>query len=158
MEGVSIHFDHVSGTHVKGEQVLTLGLATDEAFLPPDSQISMSDNGAHALIGKHKDQRSVGARRYQEAMGKTKVKMAEDMLRRAVRSGVKAAYVIADAWFDNKAMIRTALDLGMHAILRMKKNKLQYRVVIDGRTQTLDAVEIYQSVVRKQWKKVRGMP
>jgi hypothetical protein len=39
MEGVSSHFDHVTGRHVMGQQVLTLGLATEEAFLPVDSQI-----------------------------------------------------------------------------------------------------------------------
>ena len=39
MEGVSSHFEHVTGRHVMGQQVLTLGLATEEAFLPLDSQI-----------------------------------------------------------------------------------------------------------------------
>ncbi len=37
MEGVSSHFDHVTGRHVMGQQVLTLGLATEEVFLPLDS-------------------------------------------------------------------------------------------------------------------------
>ncbi|MCU7911186.1 MAG: transposase [Candidatus Thiodiazotropha sp. (ex Lucinoma aequizonata)] len=39
IEGVSSHFDHVMGRHVMGQQVLTLGLATEEAFLPLDSQM-----------------------------------------------------------------------------------------------------------------------
>ena len=43
MEGVSSHFDHVTGRHVMGQQVLTLGLATEEAFLPVDSQIYISN-------------------------------------------------------------------------------------------------------------------
>ncbi|MCU7881391.1 MAG: transposase [Candidatus Thiodiazotropha sp. (ex Lucinoma aequizonata)] len=34
MKGVSSYFDHVTGRHVMGQQVLTLGLATEEAFLP----------------------------------------------------------------------------------------------------------------------------
>ena len=42
MEGVSSHFDHVSHTSVMGQQVLTLGLSTEQAFLPLDSQISIS--------------------------------------------------------------------------------------------------------------------
>ncbi|MCU7879252.1 MAG: transposase [Candidatus Thiodiazotropha sp. (ex Lucinoma aequizonata)] len=33
MEGVSSHFDHVTGRHVMRQQVLTLGLATEEAEL-----------------------------------------------------------------------------------------------------------------------------
>ncbi|MCU7879442.1 MAG: transposase [Candidatus Thiodiazotropha sp. (ex Lucinoma aequizonata)] len=36
MEGISSHFDHVTGRHVMGQQVLTLGLGTEEAFLPLD--------------------------------------------------------------------------------------------------------------------------
>lgn len=50
MEGVSSHFDHVTGRHVMGQQVLTLGLATEDSFLPLDSQIFISDVKAHELI------------------------------------------------------------------------------------------------------------
>ncbi len=47
MEGVSSHFDQVTGRHGMGQQVLTLGLATEEAFLPLDSQIYISAEPAH---------------------------------------------------------------------------------------------------------------
>ncbi len=67
MEGVSSHFDHVTGRHVMGQQVLTLGLATEEAFLPLDSQIYISAVKARKLIGEYKDSRSVLGRRYGEA-------------------------------------------------------------------------------------------
>ena len=36
MEGVSRHFDPASGKPVMGHQVLTLGLATEEVFMPLD--------------------------------------------------------------------------------------------------------------------------
>jgi hypothetical protein len=42
MEGVSSHFDHVTGRHDRGHQVLTLGLATEKSFLPLDSKIYIS--------------------------------------------------------------------------------------------------------------------
>lgn len=158
LEGVSSHFDHVTNTHVMGQQVLTLGLATDEAFLPLDSQIYISQSKAHAQINPFKDGRSVGAKRYDEAVGMTKVEMAVGMLRRATRAGIRADYLCADAWFGNKELMRAALSLEMTAILRMKRNKLQYRVEVDGERQLLDAKELYQRAVRKQWKKVRGMP
>ena len=64
MEGVSSHFDHVTGRHVMGQQVLTLGLATEEAFLPLDSQIYISGTKARTLITEHKDSRSAVGRRY----------------------------------------------------------------------------------------------
>ena len=67
MEGISSHFDHVTGRHVMGQQVLTLGLATEEAFLPLDSQIYISGVKARELIVEHKDGRSALGKRYSEA-------------------------------------------------------------------------------------------
>ena len=57
MEGVSSHFDHVTGRHVTGQQVLTLGLATEEALLPLDSQICNSQVKTRELIKPYKDGR-----------------------------------------------------------------------------------------------------
>ena len=158
MEAVSSHFDHVSNTYVMGQQILTLGLATEESFLPVDSQIYISSSKAHPQVKPYQDGRSVGAKRYNEAANQTKVEMSAGMLARAVRSGIHANYVAADAWFGNKEMIRTALSLDMTAILRMKKNKLKYRVKLGRKWQHLNANELYQTAVRKQWRKVQDMP
>src|SRR5574340_722579 len=38
MPGISSHFDHTSGRHLMGQQVLTLGLSGDEGFVPLDSE------------------------------------------------------------------------------------------------------------------------
>jgi len=158
MEGMSSHFDHVSNTHVMGQQVLTLALATEESFLPLDSQIFISDKKVQPLIKPYNDARSVAAKRHKEAVDQTKNQMAEGMLRRAVRESFSAEYVVADAWFGNKQMIGTALSLGLTAILRMKKSKLKYRVKHGRQWQHLDAKELYQLAVRKQWTKVRNLP
>jgi len=34
--------------------------------------------------------------------------MAKAMIHRAMRAGIKADYLLADAWFGNKTTIRTA--------------------------------------------------
>lgn len=158
MEAVSKHFDHVSNTYVMGHQVLTLGLATDECFLALDSQIFISDSQAHKQVKPYKDGRSIGAKRYDDAVNKSKVEMSRDLLARAVRKGITADYVAADAWFGNKEMMRAALSLKMTAILRMKKGSLKYRVKLSGKWQNLDAKELYQQAIRKHWRKVQGMP
>lgn len=158
IEAVSSHYDHVSNTYVMGQQVLTLGLATEDSFLALDSQIFVSNSKAHPLVKHFRDGRSVAAKRYNEATTQSKVEMATGMLSRAVRSGFHADYVAADAWFGNKEMMRTALSLDMTAILRMKKNKLKYRVKLERRWQRLNANELYQKAVRKQWRKVIDMP
>lgn len=158
MEGVSSHFDHVSNKNVMGQQVLTLGLATEESFLPIDSQIFISDKKAQPLVKEFNDARSVGAKRHKEAVDQTKNQMAGGMLRRSIREGISANYVVADAWFGNKQMINNALSLGLTAILRMKKNKLKYRIKQSNQWLELDAKALYQYAVRKKWGKVRGLP
>jgi len=42
MPGISSHFDHTSGRHVMGQQVLTLGLSCDEGFVPLDSELLLA--------------------------------------------------------------------------------------------------------------------
>ena len=108
MEGVSSHYDHVTNRHVMGQQVLTLGLATEDAFLPVDSRIYVSRAKAQELNRVHNASRSVAARRYREATTRTKPEMALAMMRRAKRIGLDAHYLVADAWFGTKTMIRAA--------------------------------------------------
>ncbi|MFK8083374.1 MAG: transposase [Granulosicoccus sp.] len=158
MEGVSSHFDQVSNTSVMGQQVLTLGLSTDQAFVSLDSQIAISNVRTQGLAKDFKDGRSAGAQRYNEAVGQTRVKMATGMIRRAVRHGIRASYVVADAWFGNKDMMRAAMQLGMVAILRMKRNKTKYRVPHGNGYTLLDANELYRRAVRKQWVQVADLP
>ena len=129
MEDVSSHYDHTTNRHVMGQQVLTLGLATEEAFVPLDSQIYVSSKKAHTLNRRHKDRRSIGARRYREATMRSKPQMALGMMKRAMRCGVQADYLVADAWFGTKTMIRAAYELGVCAVLRMKKGAMKYRVL-----------------------------
>lgn len=159
MEGVSSHFDHVTGRHVMGQQVLTLGLATEEAFLPLDSQIFISQVKTRELIKPYRDGRSVVGKRYSEATDQSKPEMAANMIKRALRTGIKADYVVADAWFGTKPMIRTALGQDIDAILRVKKNKMKYRATVNGKEkQLLNAQELYIHAVKREWKKVRGFP
>jgi len=159
MEGVSSHFDHVTGRHVMGQQVLTLGLASEESFLPVDSQIYVSQVKAQPLNKPYQDARSVVGKRYTEATTQSKPDMAACMMKRALRSGLKADYLVADAWFGSKRMVRETLSLDLCAILRMKKSKMKYRIELPEQGQCLmDAQDLYAQVVKKQWKKVRGLP
>ena len=81
------------------------------------------------------------------------------MLKRAIRDGMCADYLLGDAWFGTKPMIRTALELELCAILRMKKGKLKYRAAFaGGEKQLLNAQELYTHVVKGAWRKVRGLP
>lgn len=159
MEGVSCHFDHTEGRHVMGQQVLTLGLATEELFMPLDSQIYVSKSKAHELIREFKDKRSLVAKRYEEATTQTKPTQAKGMLRRAKREGIHADYLVADAWFGTKPMIQATQSLDMTAILRMKKNKMKYHLAKKrGKREGLDAKALYQRAVKGKWTKVHNLP
>ena len=53
MEGVSSHYDHLTNRHVMGQQVLTLGLATEEAFFAvglADLRESGEGAGAQSVV------------------------------------------------------------------------------------------------------------
>lgn len=159
MEAVSCHFDHTEHRHIMGQQVLTLGLATDDDFLPLDAQIYVSQSRPQGLIREFDDARSVTAKRYEEATKQTKPEMATGMLRRAVRQRFQAEYLAADAWFGTKTTIQTAQSLDLVAVLRMKKNTMKYRLEgANGRVQELDAKALYKRAVKGDWKKIRGMP
>jgi hypothetical protein len=162
MSGVSSHFDHTSGRHVMGQQVLTLGLSCCEGFVPLDSELFISATKAQVLHQPFIDGRSIAAKRYRVALNQTKPHMAKAMISRAQRAGIEATYLLADAWFGTKPMIRMAEEALLTPILRMKKNTMKYRLteVKESRIthKELDVNALYQSQVRCRWEKIPGLP
>lgn len=158
MGGVSRHFDHLTGRSVRGQQILTLGLATENTFLPLDQDIFISSKQVQPQ--EFKDNRSRAARRYKQALELTKPELLALAVKRAIRHGFEADYFLADAWFGNKSTLRMTEENSMTAVLRMKKDKTKYRYTTfkDGGKQEilLTAVELFQKVVRKQWDKIPG--
>ena len=162
MPGVSSHFDHTSGRQVMGQQVLTLGLSSEEGFVPLDSELFISATKAKALHQPFKDGRSRAAKRYRIARNQTKLQMAKAMIHRAVRAGIKADYLLADAWFGNKTTIRTAEESLLTAVVRMKKDAMKYRLTEIQAGQAVhrevDVKTLYQACIRGQWEKIPGQP
>ena len=146
---MSSHFDHTSGRHVMGLQVLTLGLSSAAGFVPIDSELFISEIRAQALSQPFGDGRSVAAIRYRVALNQTKPEMAGEMIRRAQRAGIDAEYLLADAWFGTKAMIRMSEEQLLTPILRMKKNTMKYRLTEykagECSCRDLDVKVLYQS-------------
>ena len=158
MEGVSRHFNHVTNRLVMGQQVLTLGLASEESFLPLDSQVLVSNCGAQQLNRPYKEARSVVARRYWEATTRSKLEMGHAMIKRALQLGFKAQNPVADSWFGTKCMMKCALDNGLTAVLRMKKSKLKYRITNeDGTQQCLDAKQLYERFARRGFRRLEAL-
>jgi SRSO17 transposase len=161
MDGVSSHFDHTTGRHVMGEQVLTLGLATESAFLPLDSEIFISQTKAQPLQQPFKDKRSIAAGRYRDAVQLSKPDMADQMLKRAARHQLSADYLVADAWFGTKRMMCIAKAQKVTGLFRMKKNQMKYCVSLNAaslKPQMMTLQEMHHKLARHQWRKVPGLP
>ena len=160
MPGISSHFDHTSGRHMMGQQVLTLGLSCDEGLVPLDSELFISQTKAIELHEPFEDGRSIAAKRYRIAQQNTKPEMVCAMVKRALNAGIMADYLLADAWFGTKAMIRLTQETALVPVLRMKKNNMKYRMseFVRGNTvsRELDLRTLYKRCARKAWQPIRG--
>ena len=143
-----------------GQQVLTLGLSCEDGFVPLDNELFTSQTKVQELTIPYKDGRSTVAKRHRVAVQQTKPEMVANMIRRALRAGIEGSCLLADAWFGSKAMLRLCQETALTALLRMKKNKMKYRISesINGRLvkRDMDVKSLYQHSVRQQWKKIPG--
>lgn len=82
------------------------------------------------------------------------------MVKRALNAGLWADYLLADAWFGTKGMIRLSQETSLVPVLRMKKNKMKYRMseFVCGKTvtQEWDLQALYKHCARKNWQPIRG--
>lgn len=145
-----------------GQQVLNLGYSCEHGFVPLDSEIFISDVKAQGLHEEFQDGRSIVSKRYRQAQQLTKPQMAKSMMARAIRGGIEVEYLLADAWFGTKAMLRSTEELSVTAIVRMKKSKLKYRLTNykngEEVIHDLDLKGLYKHAVRKKWQKIQGQP
>ena len=158
MPGVSSHFDHLTARCVMGQQIVTLGVANDEQFVPVDNEIFISEVKEQALDYRFNDGRSIAAKRYQKSKIQTKPEMVCDMIARAIRGGINADYFLADAWFATKHILRMTIEHSLVAIVRMKKNKMKYRLSVGGVSHLLCAKALYQQHVKGQWQTLNHVP
>ncbi|WP_435275485.1 transposase [Psychrobium sp. nBUS_13] len=98
------------------------------------------------------DGRSIAAKRYQKSKQQTKPEMVCDMIARAIRGGINADYFLADAWFATKHILRMTIEHSLVAIVRMKKNKMKYRLTVNGETHLLCAQALYKQYVKGRWQ------
>lgn len=150
VSATSSHFDHTLSKNVMGQQVLEMGLATEKGYVPLDAQIYVSEKQVQEGKTDFRDKRSAVAKDYQTAKKDNKNKMFRDMFKRIIRKGISFTHVAADSWFGNKENIKSVLENKQHAVFRMKKGNLKFR--INGRDLCL--VEIH-CLVRRRMKRIK---
>ena len=105
-------YDHNSGRNLKGFKLLTLGWSDGNSFLPLDFVLCSSAKANKRLQGirKNLDKRSCGYKRRLEAMTKS-TEHLETMVKRVLRLGIRADYILMDSWFCFPALLAR---LGQH--------------------------------------------
>jgi hypothetical protein len=162
VEGSSNHWDHTESRTIFGQQVLEFGLASASGYQPLDRQIYMSSKNA---VEKPEDKdfhdkRSAAARDMARARDESKHAMFRRMLNSAVKRGLKAKYVLGDAWFGCKENIEAAEACGVSAIFQMKRGQLQYWIESGGKDEgryytAKQLYETHKRSMKKASKKAR---
>lgn len=83
------------------------------------------------------DYRTNAYKRRAEAM-KGKSQIAIDMIRRAVKSGIYADYLLVDSWYSKPVFIQEMNKLGLRVISRIANNNKIWN--LEGKEKTLDAI------------------
>ena len=149
IEKISMVFDHVAGR--KGTKLgfknLTLGLFDGKSFNPLDFSLHAEKALKKARhrkeqYKKQRDPKSFGAKRIREC-NVSKIENGLDMLKRAVKQGFRAKYVLVDSWFSSHEFIQTVRGLGkepMHVICGIRKDTRKYTY----KEESLNASELHK--------------
>ena len=128
-------FDHVAGK--KGSKLgfknLTLGFFDSKSFTPIDFTLQVEKPLKKAQhrkerFNKQRDPKSAGAKRIRECHV-SKITNGLDMLKRALKHGFRAKYVLVDSWFSSHEFIQTVRGLGkipMHLVCGVRQDKRKY--------------------------------
>lgn len=129
LENVSFVHEHTVGKSVLGYDVLLLGLLRENGFYPLDfayrfgkKRHSKSQSEVVGSVKSQSEFRSYEARHY------GKPDLAYQMIKRAIRMGQRADYLLFDSWFANPAFYKKILDLdvNLNILCRLKNSKTKY--------------------------------
>ena len=113
-ELIGWHYDHTTGTSIKGINFLTTLYCTDEVSLPVAfALVEKDEEFTDKKTGKLKRRASVSKNEHYRAM-----------LKACVKNGMPFRYVLNDVWFaaaDNMKLIRT--ELNKDFVMPLKSNR-----------------------------------
>lgn len=120
-------FDHDKHQYIAGYRGLTLGWTDGNTFLPVNFAL-MSTHKEQNIIGqrtKINDQRQIAGRRRAQAQ-RPMNEVALELIRQAIRLGVKAQYILFDSWYSSPKMYWHLLQSGLNGIGMLKKSSKVY--------------------------------
>ena len=135
MEMIGKIFSHVTGQYHLGYKSLNLAYWSGKHLLHLDFSyhVEMGKNADQGMkkkelkarYSKDRKENSPGYFRYTELF-KKKTLIVKSMIRRAIRKGFQAQYLLADSWFFNNDLASFVLDNKLHLISRPKFNNWKY--------------------------------
>jgi len=133
-------FNHVIGKSLFGFKLLALGYWDGKSLIATDFSLhrekgkkgnyGISKKEKMSQFKKKRDEKAVSCNRIEE-LDLKKTEVAASMIKRAVKNGLKATYVLMDSWFTNDTIIkavRTIDDGAMHVLGMCRIDKRKYKV------------------------------
>ncbi len=137
-EFVSRIFNHVTKHYPLGFKMLLLGFCNGKTLITTDCSLhrekgkkntfGLSKKELKSQFSKKRDSKSPGYKRVQELDIKKGV-VAVSMIKRAVKNGFVASYVLMDSWFVNDYMIKSVRSIkkgAMHVLGMCKMDIRKY--------------------------------
>jgi hypothetical protein len=132
MENISYVFDHVLNKVVYGFKILTLSFFDGTTNQPLDFTVhtekKLEAKKRSKQYHKDVDPKSHGGKRRKESET-TKGEQALAMIKRAVKNGFAARYVLCDSWFTNEGLIKEIRKIAggaMHLIAGVPNGNRKY--------------------------------
>jgi hypothetical protein len=137
-EFISRVFSHVTKLYPLGFKMLLLGFWDGKTLIATDYSLhrekgkkktfGLSKKESKSQFSKKRDHKLPGYKRVQELDVKKGV-VAVSMIKRAVKNGFIASYVLMDSWFVNDYMIKSVRDIkngAMHLLGMCKLDRRKY--------------------------------
>lgn len=160
-------FDHVVMKSLLGFKILLLGYWDGKSFLPvdfsihgeqgknPDKPQGMKKKELKKRFQKQRPEESCPAKERVDEYFMSKLENAVCMIKRAVKNGLEAQYVLADSWFIHEPFIkgiRTIKKGLLHVIGMCSSNK---KFDINGKSYTTKALIAKHSKGKKTNRKLK---
>jgi len=142
-------YDHSTKKYLKGFRFLSMVWSDGASTVPVDFAIvsSTDEKNRYQGITKNLDKRCCGFRRRTEAL-KAITELLEPMVKRAIRAGLIAKYILMDSWFAFPSIIK---DLSDHLpVICMLKRMPNVFYTLNGLKLNLKA--LYRTVKKRPGK------
>ena len=124
---------------IRGLNIVSLNYSDGFSNFMLDFTIAMNKYARVAIedfTNKIDHRTNAHKRRLETIKGKSQI--AIDMVKRAVKSGIQADYLLVDSWYSKPVFIKEMNDLGLRVISRMANNSRIWNFV--GKEKTLEAI------------------